>query len=721
MGAVVVIAEKPDQGMKLAAPFPHRNKRGYVEVAPCDQFPAGAFFTWAVGHLCELCPPEQYDPSWKKWTLEALPLIPQSFVHRVSRGKKDQFQVIRSLVHRKEVTEIVMAGDAGREGELIVRLILKQCRVKKKTSRLWLSSLTKQAVVSGFHQLKSAESTEPLYHEALSRSCADWLIGMNVTRAYTLLLKKKGVDSLFSTGRVQTPTLALIVKREKEIEAFESKPFWEVKATFRVQGHEYEGIWHKDRETRLFDQPMAEAIAAFCRGKQGKVTKVKKETKTLKPPYLFNLSSLQATANKRFTFSPKKTLDVAQKLYVKGHISYPRTDSSFLTAEEGKAAKRIVQLLKQEDAYASLFPLDRDNLLQDRRYVNQSKVTDHYAIIPTDDVPKVQTLAKDEQLLYDLIVRQFLAAHMREAKIAYTEVETLVDERATFLTKGKQLLDQGWKQIIGLSKHDKDEDIPPLEEGWTGDVKHADVREGKTKPPSRYTEGQLITLMKTVGKHVEDDELEKVLMRTEGLGTEATRAGIITLLKDRQYIEIKKNVVYATEKGKLLIEALGPSLLASPEMTAKWEQRLFEIGRGQADAHAFMEQVKKLSDHLVKEAHQRANTWDFSSFDQEALAEKTKKRKKRGPTYVGSCLACDGKLLDRGEFYGCTNYEAKSCRFTISKTILGKRLSQANVKKLLQGETTNVIKGLKKGSDTFDAKLYWDKEKKKLGFQPVES
>ncbi|MED4164882.1 type IA DNA topoisomerase, partial [Halalkalibacterium halodurans] len=427
------------------------------------------------------------------------------------------------------------------------------------------------------------------------------------------------------------------------------------------------------------------------------------------------------TANKRFTFSPKKTLDVAQKLYVKGHISYPRTDSSFLTAEEGKAAKRIVQLLKQEDAYTSLFPLDRDSLLQDRRYVNPSKVTDHYAIIPTDDVPKVQTLAKDEQLLYDLIVRQFLAAHMREAKIAYTEVETLVDERATFLTKGKQLLDQGWKQIIGLSKHDKDEDIPPLEEGWTGDVKHADVREGKTKPPSRYTEGQLITLMKTVGKHVEDDELEKVLMRTEGLGTEATRAGIITLLKDRQYIEIKKNVVYATEKGKLLIEALGPSLLASPEMTAKWEQRLFEIGRGQADAHAFMEQVKKLSDHLVKEAHQRANTWDFSSFDQEALAEKTKKRKKRRPTYVGSCLTCDGKLLDRGEFYGCTNYEAKSCRFTISKTILGKRLSQANVKKLLQGETTNVIKGLKKGSDTFDAKLYWDKEKKKLGFQPVES
>ncbi len=707
----VIIAEKPDQGAKLAAPFKYTKKGGYIEIAPNDFFPKGAFVTWAVGHLCELVPPETYDASWKKWSLDTLPIIPDKFQHQVMKSRWKQFKIIKDLVRRANVTEIIMAGDAGREGEAITRIILSQCQVRKPLKRLWISSLTARAVENGFRNLLDEQETRQVYYEALSRACADWLVGINASRIYTLLLQKQGIHAVFSMGRVQTPTLSLIVKKEKEIEDFVSEPFWEVLAVFQMNGKEYEGKWHKEDDSRISDAKMAYAIAAFCQGKEAEVTEVERERKEFNPPSFFQLSSLQATANKAYTFSPQKTLDIAQKLYVKGIISYPRTDSSFVTKEEAALFPEIIAKLKEIAAYKKYFPLPMESIMNNKRYVNEKKVTDHYAIIPTEQVVDIERLSGDEQKIYDLIIRRFLAAHEEKAIFDYTKVHTLVDERATFLSKGKQLVQEGWRKIIYPNQQNKQDDdeqlLPSLEKGEQGTTKEIHVKDGKTQPPKRYTEGQLITVMKTAGKHIDDEELVKVLNKTEGLGTEATRAGIIGVLKQREYIEVKKNLVYATDKGKLLVKAIGQSILASPEMTAKWEKRLHEIGEGTASAGEFMEQVKKLSTKLIEDAKQTSENWQFEEYDLSAFQNKKPGYTKGISKKIGSCRKCDGNVIDKGSFYGCSNYQKNKCNFTISKKILGKTISQKNAKKLLAGETTDLISGFTKGEKTFDAMLEW--------------
>ncbi|KMJ55539.1 DNA topoisomerase III, partial [Bacillus sp. LL01] len=533
------------------------------------------------------------------------------------------------------------------------------------------------------------------------------MIGMNASRAYTLLLGEKGINDVFSTGRVQTPTLALIVKREKEIKAFKSEPFWEVKATFQMEEKMYEGTWHKKGETRVQSAKQAQQIAQFCEGKPAVVTEIKEEKKRYQPPYLYNLSSLQATANKRYKFSPKKTLDVAQKLYVKGYISYPRTDSSFITKGEADTFSTILSKLAQFKEYQAYFPLPIKSLQANRRYVNDQKVSDHYAIIPTEQVPNVEKLTGEESKIYDLIVRSLLAAHEQEAIISHSHIETTVEERATFQSKGKQMLQEGWRKVIyNESKNNQDVLLPPLSNGEEGTVVKSIVKESMTQPPKRYTEGQLITVMKAAGKSIEDKELEKVLMEAQGLGTEATRAGIISILKDRGYMIVEKNIVSPTPKGCLLIEALGSSILASPEMTAKWEQRLSEIGEGDASAEAFMEQAKKLSIHLIDEAASQSKNWDFTQFDTSSVQRRPFKQRSKGTKkVVGTCRLCKGEIVDRGTFYGCSNYKAKKCSFTLSKTLLGKRMTEQIIKSLLEKGKTNSIKGFKKGERSFDAVL----------------
>ena len=715
----LILAEKPDQGAKLATPFPHKKKQGYIEIQSCSQFPNGAILTWAIGHLCELKQPEQYNKEWKKWVLSILPIIPKQFEHQVSKGKSKQFQIIKSFLMKPYITEIIIASDAGREGELIIRSIIKLCCVNKPMKRLWLSSLTPKAVKEGFSNLLDEKETRNLYYEAWSRSCADWLVGMNASRAYTLLLKEKGIKDVFSIGRVQTPTLALIVKREIEIEQFCSQPFWEVEGHFLINNKLYHGKWHKEGETRLTERRQACAIASFCIGKEAEITEVEKDRTKYQPPLFFNLSSLQATANKRFKYSPKKTLDIAQMLYTKGYLSYPRTDSSYVTKEEAASFPEVLGKLSTKQEYQSFFPLQKSTLLNNKRYVNEKKVTDHYAIIPTEQVPNLAKLSKDEQNIYDLVVRRLLAAHEEPAIVDYTTVHTLVAKRATFITKGKEEIQRGWRKIIYADKEETDEQsalLPTLEKGEFGIVSTTSVHEGKTQPPKRYTEGQLITLMKTAGKHVEDETLEKILAKTEGLGTEATRAGIITILKERGYIEVQKNLVYATEKGKVLIHAVGNSILASPEMTAKWEQRLSEIGAGKASMHVFLEQVKQLSSKLVEDAIRQKHSWDFRYFDVTAVTQRSKVRRKKIGTVIGSCKLCDGQVIDLGTFYGCSKYKKTNCTFTISKKILGKTMSQSNVKKILNEGRTNVIKGLKKGDKTFNASLIWDEKENRITF-----
>ncbi|AXM90475.1 DNA topoisomerase III [Anoxybacillus ayderensis G10] len=708
----VIIAEKPDQGKTLASIFQTKKREGYIEILPNELFPKGAYMTWAVGHLFELASPETYEASWKRWTLDTLPIIPDRFQYKMDRKKAKQFSIIKQLLRQPEVTEIIHAGDAGREGELIIRNIIYMSGVKKPIKRLWISSLTPKAIEQGFRQLLDENETRPLYEEAYARTCADWLVGMNASRVYTILLKPKGMNDVFSVGRVQTPTLALIVRREKEIEQFRPEPFWEVVATFDVNGKRYEGKWWHENETRTYDQQLAEKVSAFCRGKQVEIEEVTCERKTFLPPLLFNLSTLQATANKRFKYSPQKTLDILQNLYQKGYVSYPRSDSQYVTKGEAETFPHILKGLAQKKEYASYFPLAHDSILHNKSYVNEKKVTDHYAIIPTEQVPDLEKLSHDERNIYDLIVRRLIAAHCEEAVFDYTTIITLVDGRARFISKGKKQIQAGWRNVL-MSQDDDVQLLPNVQSGEKGTVYDVHVKEGKTQPPKRYTEGELITLMKTAGKFLDDEQLEKVLAKTEGLGTEATRASIITTLKERNYIEIKNNQVYATDKGKVLIEAIGPHILASPEMTAKWEQRLSEIGERKASATHFMEQVKKLAAKIVTDAVQMASGWSFEGLDTASIQ---RKKKTTIGKQVGVCKLCGGSVIDKGSFYGCVNYTKTKCSFTISKTMLGKSISQTNIKKLLTEGKTNVIKGFKKGENTFNAALIWDEKEKRISF-----
>ncbi|MDQ0155139.1 DNA topoisomerase III [Robertmurraya andreesenii] len=711
----LIIAEKPDQGLTLASVYKMKRKQGYIEILPNEIFPKGAYVTWAIGHITQLVPPEKYDPAWKKWSLQTLPIIPSQFQYEVSKDKWKQFTIVKNLLQDPMVTEVIHAGDAGREGELIVRNILRQAKCKKPMKRLWISSLTPKSIHEGFQSLLAEEDTRNLYYEAYTRACADWVVGMNASRLYSLLLKQKGFADVFSVGRVQTPTLALIVKREHEIDSFVSEPFWEVQANFLIDKKKYGGKWVKDGESRIDTKEMAEKIAAFCEGKGAEVSEVLSEKKEFLPPFLYNLSALQAEANRRFKFSPKKTLDIMQALYQKGMVSYPRSDSRYVTKGEAEGFPDILAKLSQLQEYSELFPLPLASIIDNKRFVNDKKVTDHYAIIPTEQVPVLSKLSQDEQKMYDLIARSLIAAHFGKSVTEYTTITTLVDGRATFQSKGKVQLEEGWRRVIPAYEKEKDPLLPLLEQGETGKVTKVEVKESKTQPPKRYTEGQLITLMKTAGKHIEDKELEKVLMKTEGLGTEATRAGIITMLKERKYIEVHKNLVYATAKAKILIQAVGDEILASPEMTAKWEQRLKEISEGQAVPKHFMELTNKMIDHLISTTVKASSSWEFNEEMVESFIP-GKQKQKRKPTSLGKCKKCNGTVIDKGGFYGCSNYQKNHCDFTISKKILGKSLTQKQVKLLLSEGLTEVIQGFQGKEKSFDAKLSWDSEGNKIKF-----
>ncbi|MCQ4085583.1 DNA topoisomerase III [Saccharibacillus sp. JS10] len=743
----LIIAEKPDQGAKLAAPFKHKKTQGYIQIEKCATFPDGAYVSWAVGHICELVPPEEYDPSYKRWSLDSLPILPGKFKHRITPSKAKQYNLLNELLKRQEVKEIIIASDAGREGEYIVRIVIQLSGVKKPMKRLWISSLTPRAVEQGFANLKEEIETRNLYYEAVSRSCADWLVGMNGSRVYSLLFQRRGVQGVFSTGRVQSPTLALIVTREKEISNFKPEPFWEVKAKFAFGDAEYEGLWFKGEESRLKTPEEAKEIADRCAGKEAVVESIETERKEFQPPQLFSLSSLQASANQIFKYSPQDTLSALQQLYLDGYISYPRSDSSYVTDEEAKQFPDILKKLSGFPQLNTFLPPPKKTLIGNKRYVNASKVGDHYAIIPTEQVPAPGKLQGMNLNLYLLIAKRLIAAHEEKAIIDYTNLITKVDQLDTFVTKGKVIVQEGWRKVLyeptpkkkpkagasedhSSNKEEDDEDLsvlPPVQKGNTGHVADIQVKEGKTQPPKRYTEGQLITLMKTAGKHLDNAELEKVLQRTEGLGTEATRANIIGGLKDRQYIEVRKNMVYATNKGTVLIEALGESVLASAEMTAKWEQRLSEIGQGQESPKAFMEQAQRLAQKIVSDALAAEKEWmftvDMPSGEQRPAFNKSGSSNGEGAkgntghaqsAELGTCPICGKAVVDKKKLYGCTGYP--SCAFTISKKILGKSISESQVKRLLDKGQTLMLKGFKKGERSFDAALSWNAEQKKLDF-----
>jgi DNA topoisomerase III len=689
----LIVAEKPSVGRDLASALGrHRKEKGAL-------VGDGWTVTWALGHLAELAPPDAYGEQYKKWRLESLPILPERFKVRVNRKTRDQFSVVKKLLRDPSVTEVVNACDAGREGELIFAYLYGLSGCKKPVRRLWISSLTPEAIREGFDALRDGSSMRPLEDAARSRSESDWIVGMNATRAYSVRFGRPG--NVLSVGRVQTPTLRLIVDREKEIEDFKPEKFWTVHARFAREGVTYDGVWFKKKQNRLKEKEAAEEIAAKVQGGTGVVKKAEKKTASEKPPLLYDLTELQRNANARFGFTADRTLRVAQALYEeKKLITYPRTSSRYLSRDMvGGLEKRVeaAGALPKLALFAEKL-LGQQKLPISKRIVDDSKVTDHHAIVPTGKKLSGE-LPPDEAKVYDLVARRFLAVFFPAARFENTTVVTEV-RGETFLSKGRVVLEAGWRALypdgVGGKKEKEPPVLPPIEVGQEWRVAKVGVKEGETKPPPRYSESALLGAMETAGKFVEDEELRQA-MKESGLGTPATRAAIIERLIKVGYVEREKKALVPTSKGRALISLLRESSLSSPELTGQWERRLAEMERGAERRPDFMADIGSFTTSLVE---------GVRAMEGEKLAFRS-----REP--LGACPKCGSPVVETQKAYGCSAWKTSGCDFAIWKQVSGKRLSEGLAKQLLARGRTGQLKGFRsKAGKPYSAALKLDGDHK---------
>jgi DNA topoisomerase-3 len=593
----LIITEKPSMGRDVASALGATRKgEGFLSGA-------GDIVTWCIGHLVELNEPDAYDERLKRWRLDDLPIIPDKFGYHASERTREQFGVIKTLLGRVDVTEVVNATDAGREGELIFWLVYQLAKCQKPVRRLWISSLTVDAILDGFRNLRPAEDFGGLKDSAYSRQQSDWLVGLNATRAQSCVARLAGYDGVFSLGRVQTPTLALIFERDREIAEFVPQPYYEVVGAFSVPGGVYSGTWFNRDGSRFDKLEDAQSIVERVRGRQGTVEKVEKKAVRERPPLLFDLTLLQRTANARHSFTAQKTLELAQSLYEKKYITYPRTSSRHLSSSVGESLRAHVEATNigpYADFVKSI--LAKGKLRLSSRHVDDKKVTDHHAIIPTNQRVSSTALSPDEKRIYDLIARRFLAAFFDDAEIERTTVITAV-EGETFRTKGSRVIKAGWREVDPPAKErnvqaeddesEADVELPEIKKGEIAAVTDVEAVSKQTKAPPRYTEASLLGAMETAGKKIDDDEL-RLAMKDAGLGTPATRASIIETLLKREYIRRDKKAVVATPKGASLIRMLPVPLLKSAELTGMWEQKLSRMTRNEYSRDAFMEEVKAM-------------------------------------------------------------------------------------------------------------------------------
>ena len=588
----IVLAEKPSVA------------REFARILKCDKKGKGYFegsryiITWALGHLVTLAEPHDYDGKYKEWRIEDLPMLPEKMKLKVIRETSHQFNTVSQLLKRNDVNELVIATDAGREGELVARWIMKLSSWKKPFKRLWISSQTDEAVSEGFKNLKPGNSYNNLYSAAVCRSEADWIIGLNVTRALTCKN-----NAQLSAGRVQTPTLAMIIQREKEIKAFVPVDFWTIDADFG----DYFGTWRDmNGNSRIFDAAKASAIVEKVKGQTGVIVDVKTSDKSEPPPLAYDLTELQRDANRRFGFSAKKTLSVLQDLYERHKlVSYPRTDSRYITSDIVPTLPRRLQSISVGPYAALVKPLLQTKLQPGKRFVNDAHVSDHHALIPTEQPVNLASLDADERRLYDLVIRRFITVLYPPYRYDQTTIVTeIAHER--FYSSGIVVKDSGWRVVsvpAVLTKEQSDEDVLPQQKvseqkrGTQKPLKSCKMKKSKTQPPARYTEATLLTAMESPGKFIEDEELRESI-KQGGLGTPATRAEIIEKLLNTFYIERNGKELVPTSKGFQLIE-LVPSQLRSPELTAQWELRLSNISRGKEPSDRFMEDIRKNAVELV--------------------------------------------------------------------------------------------------------------------------
>lgn len=665
MGRIVVVAEKPSVGRDIA------------RVLGCRQQGKGCLMgekytvTWAVGHLVTLCEPDELDEKYKKWSMSTLPILPDDIPLKVIPSTRDQYQVVKSLINAAETDAVVCATDAGREGELIFRYIYQKSACRKPISRLWISSMTDEAIAEGFRTIQPGEKYDGLYRSAQCRSQADWLVGMNASRAFTLKY-----DTLLSVGRVQTPTLAILVKRRQEIEQFKPEEY----ATLTADFGDYKGAWFDEKlepDTHLPNAEAAKAIAAQVKGQTGTVLSAETARKRDLPPQLYDLTSLQRDANKLLGFTADKTLKLAQSLYeTRKALTYPRTDSRYLPPD---MIPRVVQTMKLlPPAYQPLVPpaLPEGKLPVSKRTVDETKVTDHHALIPTAKRVDPSTFTEDERQLYDLVARRMLAAFYPPCEYDATKVVTQVGEHR-FRTTGRVVLQNGWRDVAPLAnppktrkkKTDAEEEtpLPPLAAGDKRTVVGTSIKQDATKPPPQHNDASLLAAMENAGRDLEDEELQRQ-MKGSGIGTPATRAAIIERLMQVGYAQRKGKTILATDKGVQLI-AIMPQEIASPEMTGRWELALDQITDGKQDAAKFMESIRRFSTFLVTYAQNNRAAVTFP--DDGRRKKRQQKLTAKGKVVEGaSCPVCkQGQVLESPQTFFCSRL-SEGCHFTLWKDCL---------------------------------------------------
>lgn len=667
----LVIAEKPSVAQSIAAVLgATQRKDGYLEG---NEY----LVSWCVGHLVELAQPESYEEAWKKWSYESLPIIPQEWQHEVKSDTKAQYQILKKLMHDDRVDAVVCATDAGREGELIFRLTYNMAGCRKPMKRLWISSMEESAIRDGFHNLRPGSDYDNLYHSALCRQEADWLVGINGTRLFTVLYGGKALK----VGRVQTPTLAMLVDRESKIMNFKKEAYYMA----HIMGNGLDAV-----SEHISDKTEAERIAGACENGQALVTSVVKEEKWVAPPKLYDLTTLQRDANRLFGFTAKQTLEYTQSLYEKKLVTYPRTDSQYLSDDMEGTAKNVIEAIFNSLLFEQNIMFNPDI----KRILNSKKVTDHHAIIPTMEIIKqdLKVIPESEMKILSLCANRLLCATGEKHIYNSTKAELTCNE-IVFKVSGKEVWKNGWKEFDDFFKNsyktaedkldaEEEKKLPELHEGMMIAVEQTKVSEHFTQPPKHYTEDSLLSAMERAGAEDMGDEVER-----KGLGTPATRADIIEKLVKDGFVKREKKQMIPTEDGMKLITIL-PDVVKSPKLTADWENELTLVSKGEVAAEQFMSGIEAMVTDLVKTYH--------SVSDEHKAMFGTGKG---GQEVLGKCPKCGADVV-KGKFGAyCTG----KCGMNVGKA-LGVTLSDTQVKSLLQGKKI-LVKGLKGKKGSYDAYL----------------
>lgn len=683
----VCIAEKPSVAREIAAVLGANTK--------CDGYFEGNGYavTYTFGHLCTLKEPADYKAYWKSWDLNNLPMLPDKFETKVSAnsGVIKQFNIIKSLFKKADV--VINCGDAGQEGELIQRWVMRQAKYKGEVKRLWISSLTTEAIKEGFKQLKPAAHYDNLYYAGFSRAIGDWLLGINATRLFTV--KHGGYKQVLSVGRVQTPTLAMVVHRFKAIKNFKPQPYWELQTLYRDTLFSF-------KEGRFLKKDEGIVLANKVKESDFTVTSIIKKKGKEYAPKLFDLTGLQVYCNTKFGFSADETLKIVQSLYEKKVVTYPRVDTTFLPTDIYPKVPTILKKLTNYAQYTQV--LINNKIKKSIKVFNDKKVTDHHAIIPTG----IQmALPYNQQQVYDSITRRFIAVFYPDCIVSNTTVAGTAAQ-VDFKTTGKEIIEKGWRVVFANSNFKVKESgvLPVFKKGEKGPHKPSFLQK-ETKPPNQFTEASLLRAMETAGKHVEDDELRD-LMKDNGIGRPSTRANIIETLFKRQYIKRNKKQVLPTETGIQLIDTIQNDLLKSAELTGKWEKQLKDIEKGDYSASAFIKNMKGMVDALVYEVRSEVRRANISyKTTNQKLVQPIKPKVILG-IGLEKCPKCKrGKILKGKAAYGCTAYSA-GCDFIMPFKFCGKKISEKQFLRLLQKGSTINLKGFKYNNNMVEGVLRLD-------------